>query len=54
MTTNEQESQKWRDFVEKIDRGLDLAYERMLADKKLHQREVAVMRGDKIVRFIPA
>ncbi|MGB0427428.1 MAG: hypothetical protein ACPGEC_00700 [Flavobacteriales bacterium] len=46
-------NQKDKDFRDKIVKGLEIAYERLIEFKKYKKSELVVMRGDKIVRIKP-
>ena len=48
MTTQEQKEMK-----DKILRGLDLSYQRLIADKRAKNAEIVVMRDNKIVTIKP-
>lgn len=41
------------DFKNKLLKGLEEAYDKMLEFKKQHNSEVVIMRGDKIIRLKP-
>ncbi|GHT20321.1 hypothetical protein AGMMS4957_06850 [Bacteroidia bacterium] len=41
------------ELEKKILKGLDIAYEKLLADKKANNGELIVLRGDEIVRIKP-
>ncbi len=49
MTTKE----KQLELKDKILQGLEKAYEQLLEFKKLKNAELAVMKGDKIVKIRP-
>jgi hypothetical protein len=48
MTTQER-----KEIKEKVLRGLELSYERLLADKRAKNTEIVVMRNNKIVTIKP-
>ena len=50
LTTKEIES---LERVNKIQRGLDLSYERLLAEKRAKNEEIVVLRDNKIVTIKP-
>jgi len=50
MTAKEKESNA---MVSKILKGLDLAYEKLLAEKKANNGELVVLRNNKIVTIKP-
>lgn len=41
------------ELKEKIVKGLEKAYERLIEFKKTHKSELVVMQGDKIVKIKP-
>jgi len=45
--------EKDEDFTEKIMRGLELSYQRLLETKRRNNEELVVMREGKIVRIKP-
>ena len=49
MTTVE----KQLELFDKIQAGLDIAYERLIEFKKQKNTELVVMKGDKIVKIKP-
>jgi hypothetical protein len=50
MTANDKESIK---RVDKILKGLEMAYEKLLADKKAKNSELIILRDNKIVAIKP-
>jgi hypothetical protein len=40
-------------LTEKISKGLDLVYEKLVAEKRAKNEEIVVMREGKIVSIIP-
>jgi hypothetical protein len=50
MTTKDKESIK---RVDKILKGLEITYEKLLADKKANNKELIVLRDNKIVAIKP-
>ena len=50
MTIEEKES---NERVNKILKGLEIAYEKMLAEKRAKNREIVVLRDNKIVTIKP-
>jgi len=50
MTIKEIES---NDRLNKIQKGLDLAYEKLLTEKRAKNEEIIVLRNNKIVAIIP-
>jgi len=43
----------YEDLLNKIERGLDLSYQRLLETKRRNNEELVVMRGNEIVRIRP-
>ena len=50
MTIKEQES---NERVDKILKGLELAYEKLLAEKRANNGELVILRDNKIVTIKP-
>ena len=50
MTTKDMES---NERVNKIQKGLELTYEKLLAEKRAKNSELVVLRDDKIVMIKP-
>ena len=46
-------SQERVEIKNKIQRGLDLSYERLLAEKRAKNEEIVVLRDNKIVTIKP-
>ena len=46
-------SQERVEIKNKIQKGLDLSYERMLAEKRAKNEEIVVLRDNKIVTIKP-
>lgn len=46
-------SEKNKEFEDKLLKGLDLVYERLIQFKKDKNSPLVIMKGDKIVKVIP-
>ena len=46
-------TQEWSEIKHKILKGLELSYEKLLAEKKAKNRELVVLRDSKIVIIKP-
>lgn len=50
---NIMKTKSFEDKLNKIQRGLKLAYERMIAEKRKNNQQIVVMRDGKIVKINP-
>jgi hypothetical protein len=47
------EKEKEIDFINKVESGLKLTYEKLIEFKKKNNSELVIMQGDKIVKIKP-